>query len=432
MKNQLIGQITMFDKHVTLEPHQEQMKDFLLSHKHGCLFCEAGTGKTFPTIEALLEVAGDGEVLIISTKNVIENMWKKDINKYYQLPNKTTMINFEKCIGSMQKELLSKRWKVVIVDECHKVKAHNSKISKFVHRISQHAEYVWGLTGTPRGNTDIDIFCIFRHLWVDDWGKISYTQFVDNYCIVQTKIYGSHTFKVPVGIRDVYSQAWDNCVNANSFKYTMKELIEDRDDINLKLMKEPNRIVLEYEKTDLYKRAIKGIIDTQNEKETMTKLTAIVKAHQACNGYIYLDKGQVERIEHHNKKIDYIKSLRDNKMIIVYRFNEDRDVLLKELPMSTEDYDTFKKGNHKYLLLQCGKCEGLNLQECSRVVFYTMDYSYIKFNQMYHRIYRIGQTEQVEIDVLLHKGTIEESIWWAVKGKHTLSTLFFSITQSNY
>lgn len=420
-------QLSIFDKKVTLEPHQEQMKDFLLSHKHGCLFCEAGTGKTFPTIEALLEVAGDGNVLIISTKNVIENMWKKDIAKFYTLPKNTTLINFEKCIGSAQKELLSKRWKVIIVDECHKVKAHNSKISKFVHRVCQRAEYVWGLTGTPRGNTDIDIFCIFRHLWVDDWGRTSYTQFIDNYCIIQTKIFGSHTFKVPIGIREMYANAWNKCVNANSFKYTMDELIDERSDIDLKKMRSPNRVVLEYEKTDLYKNAIKGIINTQKEKETMTKLSAIVKAHQACNGYLYLEDNKVERIEHHNRKIDYIKSKTEKKIIIVYRFNEDRDVLLRELPGSTDDYDEFKTGKYRYLLLQCGKCEGLNLQECSRIIFYTMDYSYIKFNQMYHRIYRIGQKEQIEIDVLLYKGTIEETIWWAVKGKHTLSTLFFSI-----
>lgn len=412
---------------ITLKPHQEQMKEFLLTHKHGCLFCEAGTGKTFPTIEAVNEVAGDGNVLIISTKNVIENMWKKDIDQYYDLPKNTTLINFERCIGSMYKELISKRWKVVVVDECHKVKGHNSKISKFVSKISANATYVWGLTGTPRGNTDIDIFCIFKHLNIDDWGHISYTSFIDNYCECENKCFGAKTFKIPIGIKKEYKHAWDRCVLANSFKYTLEDLRNDYNEINLKELKEPNVIVIPYEKTELYNNAIKGIIDVQREKETMTKLSAILKAHQACNGYVYLDNGDVERIDQENLKLAYIKSQVEKHMIIVYRFNEDKEVLLKSLESATDDYDLFKSGRYRYLLLQCGKCEGLNLQECPRIIFYTMDYSYIKFNQMYHRIYRIGQTADINIDILIYKGTIEQNIWTAVKCKHTLSTLFFSI-----
>ena len=66
-------------------------------------------------------------------------------------------------------------------------------------------------------------------------------------------------------------------------------------------------------------------------------------------------------------------------------------------------------------------------EETNEPLYKTMDYSYIKFNQMYHRIYRIGQKELVNIDILIYKGTIEQNIWSAVKGKHTLSTLFFSI-----
>lgn len=412
---------------ITLKPHQEKMKEFLLTHKHGCLFCEAGTGKTFPTIEAINEVAGDGNVLIVSTKNVIENMWKKDIDQYYDLPKNTTLINFERCIGSMYKELISKRWKVVVIDECHKVKGHNSKISKFVHKISANATYVWGLTGTPRGNTDIDIFCIFRHLHIDGWGGTSYTTFVDQFCECENKCFGAKTFRIPLGIKPEYRTAWDRCVLANSFKYTLDDLRQDNDDINLQEFKEPNVISIPYEKTDLYKNAINGIINLQKEQETMTRLSAILKAHQACNGYIYLDNGEVEEIEQDNLKLEYIKAQKEPKIIIVYRFNQDKDVLLKELKNATDDYDKFKSGNYRYMLLQCGKCEGLNLQECTRIIFYTMDYSYIKFNQMYHRIYRIGQKLSINIDILIYKGTIEQNIWNAVKGKHTLSKLFFSI-----
>lgn len=56
-----------------------------------------------------------------------------------------------------------------------------------------------------------------------------------------------------------------------------------------------------------------------------------------------------------------------------------------------------------------------------------MDYSYIKYNQMLHRIWRTGQTEQVQIDILIFKGTVESKILKAVQNKERLSELFMSI-----
>ena len=93
----------------------------------------------------------------------------------------------------------------------------------------------------------------------------------------------------------------------------------------------------------------------------------------------------------------------------------------------TEVVDDFKKGKANILLLQCSRCESFNLQMCNRITFYTMDYSYIKYNQMIHRAWRMGQTEPVQIDVLTHKDTVETKIWKAVSNKEKLADLFMSI-----
>ena len=93
----------------------------------------------------------------------------------------------------------------------------------------------------------------------------------------------------------------------------------------------------------------------------------------------------------------------------------------------TEIIEDFKKGKANILLLQCSRCESFNLQMCKRMTFYNLDYSYIKYNQMLHRIYRMGQSEDVQIDILLHQDTIEMKIWNAVKNKERLADLFMSI-----
>ena len=58
------------------------------------------------------------------------------------------------------------------------------------------------------------------------------------------------------------------------------------------------------------------------------------------------------------------------------------------------------------------------------MIFYTMDYSYIKYDQMIHRIWRMGQTEDVEITVLIHSNSEEVHIWDAVRNKETAADLF--------
>ena len=46
---------------------------------------------------------------------------------------------------------------------------------------------------------------------------------------------------------------------------------------------------------------------------------------------------------------------------------------------------------------------------------------------MLHRVWRMGQTEQVNIDILIFKDTIETKIWHTVRNKEKLADLFMSI-----
>ena len=119
-----------------------------------------------------------------------------------------------------------------------------------------------------------------------------------------------------------------------------------------------------------------------------------------------------------------------SKTVIVYRFAADLENIKQEFNEAyyTDNVEEFKTDKNKYiLLLQCSRCESFNLQMCNRIIFYTLDYSFIKYNQMLHRVWRMGQTEQVNIDVLIFKDTIETKIWHTVRNKEKLADLFMSI-----
>lgn len=416
------------------KPYQEYGSLFLLERKHACLYYKPGKGKTFPCIDAIREVdkskKGKAKVLVLSTADAIKNMWNAEIVPQNILPENTVLMSFNSAIQEQRKQSLLKiKWDVVVIDECHKIKAHNTKISKLVYSLSKYAEYVFGLSGTPRGNSDVDIYCQFHNMNIGEWGTISYTNFVENCCILDMKFFGGQCIKQPIGIKDVYKAGWER----NISMYTQRVEYSDEDnmpDLGVNLVELP------YVPTKEYLDAEQGVIQLSEYETTMTKLSATLKLQQAVNGFLYLtdnveDKREIWHIER-NKKLDWLKEnvAFGTKTVIVYRFAADLEAIKQEFSevYYTDNVEEFKNDNNKYiLLLQCSRCESFNLQMCNRIIFYTMDYSYIKYNQMLHRVWRMGQNNAVQIDILTFGGTVETKIWDAVKTKQKFADLFMSL-----
>ena len=413
--------------------YQEVGHLFLLEQKHCCLYYKPGKGKTYPTIDALRDVdkskGGKAKVLILSTADAIKNMWNAEIVPQNILPENTVLMSLSAAIQEKTKvKLTSIKWDVLIIDECHKIKSHNSKSSKLVYMLSKKTEYVWGLSGTPRGNNDVDIFCQFHNMCIGEWGKITYTHFVNQCCDIDRKFFHGQMITVPIGISDRYKEGWER----NIALYTQRIGYTEEDDmpeLNVEVIKLP------YVPTKEYLQAEEGVISISEYETTMTKLAAIQKLHQAVNGFLYLyndcDERSIYNIER-NKKLDWLKdNLKNEPTVIVYRFEADLIAIKEELDKDnrsyTEDVEKFKSGNCNVLLLQCSRCESFNLQMCKNIIFYTLDYSYIKYNQMLHRVWRMGQDENVSIKILIFKDTVETKIWNTVRNKERLADLFMSI-----
>lgn len=413
--------------------YQEVGHLFLLEQKHCCLYYKPGKGKTYPTIDALRDVdkskGGKAKVLILSTADAIKNMWNAEIVPQNILPENTVLMSLSAAIQEKTKvKLTSIKWDVLIIDECHKIKSHNSKSSKLVYMLSKKTEYVWGLSGTPRGNNDVDIFCQFHNMCIGEWGKITYTHFVNQCCDIDRKFFHGQMITVPIGISDRYKEGWER----NIALYTQRIGYTEEDDmpeLNVEVIKLP------YVHTKEYLQAEEGVISISEYETTMTKLAAIQKLHQAVNGFLYIysdnDERSIYNIER-NKKLDWLKdNLTNEPTVIVYRFEADLIAIKEELDKDnrsyTEDVEKFKSGNCNVLLLQCSRCESFNLQMCKNIIFYTLDYSYIKYNQMLHRVWRMGQDENVSIKILIFKDTVETKIWNTVRNKERLADLFMSI-----
>lgn len=427
----------LYSDYVTCrKDYQEFGSLFLLEKKHACLFYKPGKGKTYPCIDALREIDktlnGNASVLIMSTPDAIKNMWCAEIVPQNILPKNTKLISFNSAISPKQRpDIVSKRYDVIIIDECHKIKAHNTKSAKLVYQLAKKTPYVWGLSGTPRGNSDVDIFCQFHNMWVGEWGSIAYSHFVDNCCDIQKQFFNGACVKVPTGINHRYKGGWER----NIAEYTQRVEYNEEDRMPPIVV---NEVMIPFEPTKEYISAEDSILSIGDYETTLTKLTAIQKCHQLANGFVYIPTpdGVETRIVGDNKKsqwlIDNLTGTLD-PIVIVYMFQEDYRNIINTLTFCgkrnnyTESVEDFKTGKSTVLLLQCSRCESFNLQMCNRIIFYTMDYSYIKYNQMLHRVYRMGQTKPVQIDVLIAEGTVERQIWRSVQNKERMSDLFMRI-----
>lgn len=417
----------LYNEYLTCrKQYQEAGRDLLLTKKHACLYFEPGKGKTFPAIEAIREIdklkAGKAKLLIISSCDAIRKMWEPEIVPQKVLPKDTYLVTDRTAIGAISEVLLAMKWDIILVDECHIVKAHNSKIHKLIYKLCKNVEYAFGLSGTPRGNRDIDIWCQFHALHIAGNGKMSYSTWTKIHCNFEVGYGAFGQFQTPTTIKDKYLPMWNSTLEEYCIFVDYDE-DDDMPDLDITVIDVP------YEKTETYEQAYKGIIEVGEFATTTTKMTAIMKAHQVCNGYVYLPEKEIYRL-HRNKKLDHLNPV--GKCVIVYKYKADYEDLMRHFGSKvTDKVEAFKTGKYDILLLQCGMCQSFNLQDfCNTIIFYTLDYSFIKYKQMIHRVWRLGQKTATKIIVMRHKDTVEKQIWAAVTEKQKVHDLYMSIKRS--
>lgn len=412
----------------TLTPQQELGVLHLLELKHAVLSFRPGKGKTLPAIYAAKEFCSNtGRCLIISKKLIIEKMWEVDIVPLKILPPKTTFMNTElmNVNDGVYDTLLQIKWDCVIVDECHLLKNPTSVQSKRIHKLCEKVPLVIGLTGTPRCNSDEDLYGIMRALHIGNFGKIRKTEFEREFGIRTLKQFGGHSFYKFEGIKPELKEWWDTKIA----KYFLMADYEEGEMPPLVI----NKKIIPFVKTEEYTKALKGVINLPEFATTFQKCVAVQKAQQAANGFMYLEDEKVYKVPNYkadkmNNMVDLINKTPEKKRIIVYRFTEDKNQLLATFGNKvTDDQALFKTGKCNILLMQAQQGVGVNLQTVDEIHFYTMDVSFVNYEQMIHRAWRTGRTTEVNIYIWLYEGTVEEKIWASVCEKKAIGDLLFSI-----
>lgn len=427
-------------------PHEYQAvcTELALSRSSVGLFLKPGLGKTVITLTALEELICNrleyASALIIAPKRVCEDVWPEEIKKWDHLRHMSYslvlgteaerlaalrkkvavyIINRENFVW-LAKTLTRWPFKIVVIDELSNFK--NSKSLRFhaFKKIRHYVERVIGLTGTPRPNSDLDlwaeIYCLDAGLRL---GK-NITGYKKQY-FYQPNPYQPYRWEAQVGAAKVIQdKIKDLCVSMRAEDYLRLPAltIVERD------------VVLPADLQRSYRKFEREMVLSVDDETITAPSRAIVinKLLQFANGAIYDEERKVHSI--HDAKTEALKELVEEAngqpVLVFYNFRHDleriktalREYDPRELE-SSDDVKDWNEGRIKVLLAHPASCGyGLNLQAGGHlIVWFSLTWSQEQYEQANARLHRQGQREPVIVHHLIAKGTADELVLAALERK---------------
>lgn len=411
---------------LTLEPYQEKMKDFLLRDrgpKWAC--CGLGLGKTAATLAAIHELMLEGvigSVLIVAPLRVAVLTWPNEIAKWDQFaflkpevlrgqkPSGKSLlytINYEQLQSLESLAFVD----LIVFDEITRAKNPSSERIKHLRPLLKPYHRRWGLTGTPRPNSFLEIFAQIRLL--DDGKHLgkAFHAFRETYCAPVD--YNAYNWAPKPGAEPiVYKRIEDMTLVMRTCDYL------DLPDATVEDVEMPLPMLAR----GIYKKLEKELLAELMGKEIVAVNAAVLvnKLLQVTGGAVYLEDRGVLVI--HEVKINKLKKLLldlgDEHAIIFTNYIHERERVCKAIggtDASTFEGDiegAWNRGDIKYLVADPRSLgHGLNLQHGGRtVIWFSLNYSRELYDQANARIFRKGQEKPVRIYRIMCEGTIDEIV----------------------
>jgi len=331
---------------------------------------------------------------------------------------------------------------IVIVDESHHIKNATAKQSKATHAICGRADYVLLLTGTPIGKNYLDIYsqlkAIDPRIWKAGWtktGNMSWTDFRTNY-----GIWGGRTgyeLKGYINVEDLENRYEPQIRSAR--KENMADMPKVIDTIiPVELDANARRVYNVFAKDGL-------VVHKRHLIEAPIPLTKLLRLQQMTGGWVHDEQGDLVEVQRNKLAIftDLLEDLASaGKSVVVFaRFLAEMDAIYEAALRAYKPHVYQIRGGvtasnrRKFvssfqshggcMVIQIAAAEALDgLQDsCSYGIFYSTDYSLIHWNQARGRLDRVGQKEPVTFYHLQVRGSVDNLILEALKGKKDIERL---------
>ena len=383
---------------------QEEAFEKLSRLKVGALFMEMGTGKTKVALDLIASKTDKVDYILWLCPFSLKEEIKKEAKKWH--PELDLDIVGVESIGSSGRIFLEIMKNVknsssfIIVDESLKIKNIRAKRTQRILMLGNWAKYKLILNGTPISKNVLDMWAQMEFLSPKIL-NMSYREFKDNYTeyYVRGRLKGlvkrQHNVQHLISKIEPYIFDADLGLNThkNYYYYTYemdwdeRQNYEAEKDMLLNDMSEDSRI-------DFYR--------------LMTCLQTIftqAKERKEILDSLDIDGQAIAFVK-------YLKSIPDGALAVTGELSsEEREDVIER----------FRRGESKFLYVTygCGSY-GLNLQFCNNMIFLEHTFDYSQRIQAEARIFRMGQTKEVNYYSLYCKIGLEDMIKTSLNKKTNL------------
>lgn len=428
-------------------PHEYQQFciDFLLSHPAAGLFLKPGMGKTSIALTAADRLLYDrfevSKVLVIAPLRVAEDTWSRESEKWDHLRH----LRISKVLGTARQRLAALarsadvycinrenvEWLVkyygmnwpfdlVIVDELSNFRNPSARRFKALRKVRPLVKHLWGLTGTPRPRSLLDLWA---QVYLLDRGERlgkTYTEYRNRYFTPgRQNGYVIYEWRPRPGAEEqVYSLISDICISLETQgNVQMPELLET---VRLVPLSPAARALYESMERDAILELGEEVIDAGSAAAVNGKLL------QIAGGAVYDEDHAVHEL--HADKLDALEDILEEAngepVLVAYRYQHERDRIMARFPQAVQlkGSDTIAAWNRGEIPLllghPAGVGHGLNLQDGGHiVVWYGPTYDLELDEQFNDRLYRQGQRFTTSIIYLVAEGTVEQDAMAALREK---------------
>lgn len=441
------AEILVSEDKLPLYSYQQTGVDFLINHRRCILADEMGLGKTIQALGAIKELDPDktGRFIISSPKGA-KFVWKQEITKWLkedvefcdakdgQLENGMKFLRPQKrftvCNHEMLREfapyIMQNPWHGFVIDEAHRFRNKETGIRKALKELTRHYHMTpfFFITGTPLINTP-------RDLW-------SLLNLIDGYRFPHEKLFLNAWF-----YRRGNGDGARTFVHKNSarFQEFMEEFMIRRlrkDVVDLPpVQKFDTPIELEGDQKRIYISMRDAMLAELNDKEAVLApgfLAQIIRLKQIClapamiTGADSCDgiKTEVlmeaieEQLDNEKKTVvcsQFVKYIRPLKKEIEKKFGIRVGMITGETPDNGPEsreiqVDTFQEDNFDMpvMLLTDAGGEGITLTKANHFIQMDLFWTPAKNDQIFGRVYRIGQEQKVIRDYYKALNTVEQFI----------------------
>lgn len=438
-----------------LHNYQKQALSFLLKNPRCALFMEMGLGKTLVTLLALHFLTKSNKAsktLLIAPLRVCNNTWPREIEKWRDSLQLT--IRHELITGNAKKRkqalessaelhIINKEnvewliqeasqnpggtlgcrksgkigrdewpYDVLVIDESSCFKDPKSKRFKALKAISHLFSRVILLSGTPIGNSLMDIW---SQVFLLDGGERLMKSFYSYRDYYFKSDYSGFQWTALPHAADIPDKIADICLTIKSAgNIDLPDMIMHNVYCQL-----PDDLRLQYEELEKnFMLCLSETIYAPNAAVMYNKLL------QFCSGCVYhsIDSDVPVTYEHiHSLKLDALEDILEfnqGKNILLsflYKFEKEKIKEKFKYAVSIDEPDAiarWNKGEVRLLLAHPKSAgHGLNLQEGGNtVVWFSMPWSLELYSQFNARLHRQGQSEKVFIHHIVMQNTIDELV----------------------